>query len=283
MLYFEGAKTLKPTCLGQVVKGQDGAIRDGLLYRFTAKGRCFVYDLPGLELLGEFTLDKADLLCPHSNAVFFWENGVLYTNIYNNYAKEADRLEGVCCAYRITRDADGFRSQLLQVIRVNFVHTPLWQSDNGQDVRPYGNFVADGESLYAFVMRDETHTTRFFRFPLPPITAGETDATWGVPVVRLKAEDIRQQFDRDYVNFMQGAICHKGLLYSVEGFTYPNERDARPVLRVFDLQKEKQVFCQDLTELGLSNEPELVDVVGDVLYYVNHDGQVYRLDFAAEG
>lgn len=282
MLYFEGAKALRPTLLGTICKGQDGVIREGLLYRFTAKGLCRVYDLQTLILQSEFALDKSEQLMPHSNSVFWADNGILYTNIYNNYAGEPQRLEGVCCAYRISRDENGFHSQLLQVIRVDFVHTDLWQSDNGQDVRPYGNFAADGDALWAFVMRDETKTTRFFRFALPPVTAGEWDPQWGVPVVLLNAEDIQQQFDECYVNYMQGAICHKGFLYSTEGFTYPNGRDARPVLRVFDLSEEKQVFCQDLTELGLTNEPELVDVVGETLYYVNHDGQVYTLDFLPE-
>lgn len=279
-LYFDGATRLCFTPLGNIAKGQDGGIYDGCLFRFDSKGNCRVYDLQTLTELSTFTLDKADILTPHSNSVSI-RGDILYTNLYNTYAKETDRLEGVCCAYRIMREGDTFRTKLLQVIRIGFAHTSLWQSENRQDVRPYGNFVVEGEKLHAFVMRDESHTTRFFRFALPDITAGEMDKTWGVPVVTLTPDNIESQFDECYVNYMQGAICHKGLLYSVEGFNHPNDR-GRPALRVFDTNKQKQVFFADLVEYGLVNEPEWVDVYEGCLYYADHAGNVYRLEFTGD-
>ena len=289
-LYFDGATGLSCTRLGQISKGQDGAIYNGLLFRFDSKGNCRVYDLQTLMEQGCFTLDKADLLMPHSNSVFFGkffsendEFPLLYTNIYNNYAKQEDRLEGVCCVYRIFRNAGVFSSQLMQVIRVGFAHTDLWQSANGEDVRPYGNFVADvaANKLYVFTMRDQTHTTRFFRFPLPDISQGKMDIRWNVPVVTLKQEEIQEQFDTDYVNYMQGAVCHNGLIYSLEGFTHPNDRGT-PKIRVFNTKTKQQVFAADLIKYGLLNEPELIDFCNDKLYYVNNDGDVYTLTFTGE-
>ena len=289
-LYFDGATGLSCTRLGQISKGQDGAIYNGLLFRFDSKGNCRVYDLQTLTEQGCFALDQTDLLMPHSNSVFFGkfysekdEFPLLYTNIYNNYARQEDRLAGVCCVYRIFRNGDAFSSQLMQVIRVEFTHTPLWRSTNETDVRPYGNFVADvpGNKLYIFTMRDEDHTTRFFRFPLPDVTQGEVDPQWDVPVMILNQAQIEEQFDSDYVNYMQGAICNNHLLYSLEGFTHPNDRGA-PKIRVFNTKTRKQVFAADFTGYGLLNEPELIDIYNGKLYYVNHNGDVYNLAFTGE-
>ena len=125
-LYFDGAKSIRLTQLGTISSGQDGAIYNGYIFRFNQAGLCRVFCLSTLEKIAEFTLEKADLLVPHSNSVCFgpnrWEEDdefpIIYTNIYNNYSSCENRLEGVCCAYRIVRDGTQFTSQLLQVIQV---------------------------------------------------------------------------------------------------------------------------------------------------------------------
>lgn len=288
-LWFQGAITAKFTLLGNVQKGQDGAIFRDHIFRFNGKGLCRVYQLTTMEQVDEFTLDKAEILCPHSNAVFFSseyfapgdEFPILYTNIYNNYPGQ---LAGTCCAYRITRENGKFSSQLVQVIRVGFAGTSLWQSEMGEDIRPYGNFVMDtaSQSLWAFVMRDESQSTRFFRFPMPKTGDGEPNSRWGVPVVTLTEGDIEGQFDSCYVNFMQGAICHDGLICSVEGFTVPNQRNATPALRIFDTHTQQMVFHLDLCSLGLTVEPEFVEVYEGQFYYADHDGNFYSVSFGKE-
>ena len=270
-LYFDGATRLEFTHLGNIAKGQDGIIYDGCLLRFGSKGTCRVYELQTLQEISAFTLDKVDALMPHSNSVSLRGN-ILYTNLYNTYAKESDRREGVCCAYRIHREGNTFCTELMQVIRIGFAQTSLWRSENCQDVRPYGNFVVEGNKLYAFVMRDESHTTRFFRFALPDISAPEVILTQG---------DIEAQFDESYVNYMQGAMCVDGLIYSLEGFDHPNDR-GRPALRIFDTKKQKQVFYADLTAYGLVDEPEWIDHYDGHTYYADHAGNVYRLAFTGD-
>ena len=287
--YFDGAKTVAFKKLGKINTGQDGAIYGGCLFRFGANGPCWVYDVETLEEIGRFTLDKADIILPHSNAVCFGpefyaprdEFPVLYTNIYNNYASAPDRLEGVCCAYRIARENGVFSSQLVQVLRIDFTaDSDLWCSETVRDVRPYGNFAVDAAAgkLHVFVMRDETHTTRFFRFALPKITEGTVNEVWGVPVVSLTKEDIEQQFDECYVNYMQGACCDNGILYSVEGFVLPNDF-ARPALRLFDTDKRKLVLEADLEQFGLTREPELVEVYNGKVYYSDGDGNLFQIRF----
>ena len=97
------------------------------------------------------------MLVPHSNSVVFGneyydeqdEFPLLYTNIYNNYAKNDDKLEGVCLVYRIERNEREFTSTLVQIIQIGFVDDEnLWTSaGEKEDVRPYGNFVNNGGTL----------------------------------------------------------------------------------------------------------------------------------------
>ena len=172
----------------------------------------------------------------------------------------------------------------MQVIRVGFAETPLWRSENSEDIRPYGNFVMDGatDSLWAYVMRDESRSTRFFRFRMPKITDGKLDSRFGVPVVTLTEQDIAEQFDSFYVNFMQGAVCHGGLIYSTEGFTIPNQRNANPAIQIFDTKTRQQVLYLDLVALGLTVEPEFAEIYDGQFYYADHDGNFYSVTFGKE-
>ena len=168
--------------------GQDGAIFNNILFRFDAGGRAWAFSLEDvtknvpapvlLSPIAEFRLDALDRIVPHCNAVTFggeyWEEGddfpLLYANLYNNYANSTDRQEGTVCVYRLQRSGTGFITTLVQVIRVGFIgDRSLWMSMDGSgDVRPYGNFVVDasGNKLYAFVMRDAEHITRFFTYTI---------------------------------------------------------------------------------------------------------------------
>ena len=107
--------------IGKIVEGQDGAIYGKYLFRIDNKGEMTVYDIntfgdnvtPDMKL-DSLILDKADMICPHSNAVCFgsefYEEGdefpLLYSNIYNNYARTDRPFKGVCCVYRITRNGE---------------------------------------------------------------------------------------------------------------------------------------------------------------------------------
>ena len=87
------------TKIAKVLGEQDGVIFGDLLFIFNCKGKCNVFDLTKIDdgevkehaPISSFTLDKAELICPHNNAVTFgceyYEEGdefpILYTNIYN--------------------------------------------------------------------------------------------------------------------------------------------------------------------------------------------------------
>ena len=274
---------------------QDGAIYGSELFRFDSLGNCAVYDLKEIkddevtELTprAEFRLDGADVIVPHSNAVcfgcgFYDENDeypLLYTNIYNNFAKEEDKLIGVCCVYRLQRTENKFTAILVQLIEIGFTEdSELWKAyPDKHGVRPYGNFVVDGESrsYYAFVMRSEEKGTRYFRFDLPSVNDGEIDTRFNVKKVVLSADDIRDTFDLGYSRYVQGAIFHEGKIYSTEGF----HKDIinRPAIRVIDtVKKEEEYF--DILDIGFVNEPEFIDFYNGTCYYSDASGNLYTVE-----
>lgn len=270
---------MKFTRIAQIAGGQDGAIWGQLLFRFENNGVCHVYDLNTLEKTASFTLGNVELCKPHSNAVMFGceyaepgdEFPLLYSNIYNNYAKEENRREGVCCVYRLTRQGDSFEARLVQTIAVGFVRDEaLWCSPGFTDIRPYGNFAIDREKgiYYGFTMRDSFDTTRYFAFRLPKLADGRE--------VVLKQEDILFQFDAPYHRFVQGACVHKGLVYSLEGFT--NDGKNKPAIRVIDPEKRQQLCYVATAEYGMEFEPEFIDFQGDTCYCSDCHGNLFLIE-----
>ncbi len=271
----------------RTAEGQDGAIFKDILFRFETTGECTVYSLTEQKEIGKFPLDKKEILSPHSNSVCFGgeyadandEFPLLYTNIYNNYSDADDKMEGVCCVYRIMRSGNNFSSELVQIIRIGFVENlKYWRSLESGDVRPYGNFTVDTENkiLYAFTMRDKEKVTRYFAFDLPQLSDGIPNKNYGCNVVTLNIGDIKSQFDSEYSNYLQGACFHGGKIYSLEGFGGP---DVPPRMQIIDPSKEKQYAAIDLFGLGFTNEPEMVDFYGGVLYYGDAYGQIVTFTF----
>ena len=277
------------TRLGKIAHGQDGAIFGTELFRMDEKGHCTVYELGGDAPVetGKFTLDRADEIAPHSNAVCFGAERyaekdpypLLYTNIYNNYAGAENKRIGECLVYRIQRTKEGFASTLVQIIAIGFCEdAALWKaSPEGHGVRPFGNFVVDPEegAYWAFVMRNEALGTRYFRFALPRAHDGEEDAL-GIRRVVLTKEDVQDSFDCEYHRYIQGAILKGGRIYSTEGFD--NDTVNRPAIRIVDLQKKTAEY-HDITALGYFEEPECIDFLGERCLYSDAVGNLYEITF----
>ena len=261
--------------IAKIRGGQDGAVWGTELFRFDTRGNCTVYDMRSLMGDGiseplpkaEFTLDRACDIVPHSNAVFFgtefYEEGdeypILYTNIYNNYAKTENPMIGVCLVYRIQREGDGFKTTLLQMIEIGFTSdAELWQAyPDRHGVRPYGNFLADADegALWAFVMRSEEQGTEYFKFDLPSVRDGVTDARLGLKRAVFGKLDIKRRFTSEYHRFVQGAALYGGRIYSAEGFS--SDKINRPAIRVVDLDTGNAEYI-DIMDMGYVHEPELI-------------------------
>ncbi len=286
-LFFNGANSIRCIRVGKIKNGQDGIIHGGRIFRFNGRGQCWVCSARDFSILDEFTLDKGELIVPHSNSVCLGSEyadvrdpmPVLYSNVYNNYAKQENRHEGECCVYRITEDGGRFGSELKQIIQIGFVQDPLWRSADCEDVRPYGNFAVDSRNnfLYVFTMLDGEHITRIFKFRLPMLTDGVKSSDFSGTIVTLGKEDILECFDVPYSHYIQGAVFYDGYIYSVEGFT--NSEENPPNLKVFDVEKQKCVLSFDLPQIGLNREPEFLEVQDGKLYYSDNPGNYYLVVF----
>lgn len=276
--------------IGTIGTWQDGDIHDGKLFVFGAAGTGAVFDFETLEKLGGITLDEKDMIKPHANSVCFgstyYKEGdkypLLYINIYNNYSDSADRMEGTCCVYRVLESEGNFSTELVQVIKIGFTEDlELWKSkeDNG-DVRPYGNFVVDTDkdSLYAFVMRDADKTTRFFEFEIPEIGAGIFNESYGCNVVTLETDDIKNQFDSEYYNYLQGCCYYGGKIL------YMGDFGGDAPLYLMNLESRKITENYNLGYAGLRAEPEVicVDDSDGSIYYCAADGILRELELSAE-
>jgi len=289
--------------IAKIKAGQDGAIYDNYLFRFDTRGNCCVYDVSSfaangdevidLAPISEFSLDRVDEIMPHSNSVCFgsdyYEEGdefpLLYTNVYNTYAKCAEfentnnRRCGECCVYRIKREGEAFSSELVGIIAIGFTSDrALWRSSGDvADVRPYGNFVVDTENrkYWAYTMRDGERETRYFRFRLPSLSSGKPDDVLGIPRVTLTPSDIEEQFDVPYHNYVQGGIFHGGKVYEVEGFG----KDVRAAIRVIDTEKKCEELYFDFYSAGYEVEPEFIDFYNEKCIYIDAHGSVFYLEF----
>lgn len=280
--------------IAKIVKGQDGAIWNDFLFRFDHQGECWVYDLNSelndeeLTPFSTFRLGSLDKLTPHSNSVtfsneFFTETDefpLLFTNVYNNYQKEAYRKEGICCIYRITKVNTDFTACLVGVVEIGFVNdSKFWCSPNGEDIRPYGNFVVDRKNgkLFVYTMRDELKSTRYFSFKLPKIMNAETDDITGIKRIVLNEADIEYYFDTEYHHFIQGGCVENDKIYSLEGFTDSEENP--PAMRIISIKNRCQEDYIPFSDYELTVEPELIDFFGGICYYCDHTGNLYTIDF----
>jgi hypothetical protein len=282
---------MQPKKIGKISGHQDGVIWGDFLFSFNSKGVCGVHRMDNISddptPISQFTLDKSEIILPHSNCVVFGneryceddEFPLLYCNIYNNYAKSENKLLGVTCVYRLERSGNMFSTTLLQLIEIGFTDDPVWKSSGCNDVRPYGNFAIDAQNktYYAFTMRDEEQTTRYFTFDLPNINDGTYDDTFGVKRVVLSKEDILSYFDCEYHRYIQGACFHNGTIYSVEGFT--NSEINPPAIRLIDVHKQKQDRLYYFADCNMHIEPEFIDFENETCYYADHDGNVFILSF----
>ena len=287
--------TYKP--IAQIAHGQDGVVKNGYVFRFDGTATCFVYDLkdttPGeatpINEICKFRLDRADELTPHCNAVVFGKDyyspddefPLLYCNLYNAYDGKPDQMWGVCCVYRLQRNGKEFSTTLLQILEIGFTkNLDYWRScSDRRDMRPFGNFVVDTTNgkYYALVMRDKPHQTRYFAFDLPKITDGVLDERYGVNRVVFNIEDIKEMFDCDYSNYLQGVCYHDGRIYSTEGGCKSVYNPA--AMKIIDVEKKCQIADINLVNIGLDLEPELIDFDNGICYYCDNYGFLYILEF----
>lgn len=268
---------------------QEGAIFDGKLFMLNHEELGGVFDMESGEMIGDFICDRSDFLSVHSNSICFGTEyydkndkyPLMYICVYNNYEGQANQYEGHCGVYRITEDGSDFKGDLVQVIKIGFTEDlNMWKSrPNRGDICPYGNFIVDTDKndFYAYVMRDATQTTRYYKFDLPKVSDGEYNSLFGCKTVTLNIADIKDQFDTEYSVYLQGADYVDGMILSSSGLGYG--RDGGAILRLVDLESKKVIKVFDAMSAGVYNEPEVIAVDPDTkkVYYGSTDGQLRLL------
>lgn len=246
--------------LGTYHGKQAGCAWQDYIFRFNTNNTFNVYALSTGNKIGSFQLDKD--LYPHCNTACFSNERfdaadpfpLLYINAYNN--KELPK--GTCYVHRIIcHEPDSFATALVQTISIDFTEDTLW-TNGTEDTRPYGNFALDTTNhiLWVYTLRDTDRTTRFFKFALPSLAAGEN--------VMLTKADIIDQFDCNYFKHIQDNCCHNGLLYLCTGYGI---EDDLAYLRVINPTKKAEVLTINLNDIALNDEPEYIDFHNNTLLY----------------
>ena len=94
----------------------------------------------------------------------------------------------------------------------------------------------------------------------------------------LADKDILEQFDTPYHMYIQGACCHKGKIYSAEGFG-EWAPDIPAGIRIIDLKAKKQELYVNLDAAGYPPEPECIDFVGEKCVFADAEGNFYEAVF----
>lgn len=240
--------------------GQDACQYKNFFFAFSATGNCTVVNTDTEAVVGGFNVDGHDTIKPHCNSAVFsnaiYSSGDVFPLLYINAYNTSGLPKGTCYVHRILTDENGLPNgtQLIQTITIGFANEEPWT--DGHDIRPYGNFVIDTDNgyLYAYTLKDNLNVTRFFKFAIP----GTSNST-----IALTLNDVLEQFDVDYMPYIQGNTYHNGMVYVVSGYgnaQYPG------FLNVINLYSKRLVTKLNfLRTFGLSIEPEFVNVVNNKL------------------
>ena len=180
-----------------------------------------------------------------------YDSGDVFPLIYVNAYNADGVANGVCYVFRVTTRSNGVPNglTLVQTITIGFANTEPWT--DGNDVRPYGNFFVDTVNgfLWAYTLKDSANVTRFFKFSLPSVSSA---------TITITTADILEQFDVQYMPYIQGNTYNDGKVYVVSGYgttAYPGMLNA--VSLVF-----KAIVTQiNLYNIGIQVEPEFIDVI----------------------
>ena len=235
--------------------GQDGVEQGNYFFGCNANGSVIVRRKD--TGAGQKTLTIPNSLTPHCNSAV-WGNKYAETDVYPllyvNAYNATGEPNGRCYVLRMTElNANNvpFNMVLVQTITVGFATGEPWT--DGNDIRPYGNFFVDTKhnALWAYTLRDADKVTRFFKFALPDTS---------VASVTLTESDIIDQFEVPYMQYIQGNSYNDGKVFILSGM---GTSSIPGLLNVVDLASRSIVSVVNLNDVGLSIEPEFINIDGE--------------------
>ena len=251
---------------------QDGCCIGDLLFQFTSSGTFDVYNMKttlAVETNCQMGLPTENV-APHCNSVCIGieKNASNIPYVYVNAYNAEGLPMGACYVYSIT-NSSGYTAELIQTILIGFTSSETWT--DGTSTRPYGNFIVDIENGFLYVITQPTsNKERVFKFELPQVASG---------TVTLAETDIVDQFDLPWLPYIQGSAINNGRLYQLSGFGSTQQSGTYPgFCHVIDLEREKEVSTIPLDNIGVTSEPELIDVYDNKLILAS-GGFLYGLSF----
>lgn len=125
--------------------------------------------------------------------------------------------------------------------------------------------IIDNENHYLYAYANSN--TRLIKFQIPDYKQS---------TIYLEDSDIIEFFQLDNINHQQGGIIYKGFFYMV--FGVPSWGDT-VWLRVFDMDKKKELARFNLSEVNFKGEPESLFIYKNELYAATNNAGIYRILF----
>lgn len=253
---------------GFYAKGQDAAEYNNNVVSFDSNSKMKIQNyVDNSVVCNNIDIDKSNIIKPHCNSVSFGgfyseddEYPLIYLNAYNSLELPL----GTCYVHRIFSDNNNYSTDLIQTINIDFIDDEIWT--NGNDTRPYGNFLVDKENnrLIVYTLKDSENITRFFVFELPLFTKEN---------IILTKDDIIDSFDLCYIPFVQGNCFYKNKIIVLSGYG----TDIHPgQIYIIDIRIKSVLFAIDLNSIGICIEPEFVFVANKSLFF--GQSQLYKFD-----
>lgn len=264
---YMGDRVVIPVEIGASGGSQGGCVFGDEVFHFNTNGTFSVFSMATKQVVGSGILGSSATILPHCNSAVFGSEyyditddyPLLYVNAYNNTALP----KGTCYVHRLQKDGEStWVTTLVQTITIGFTDNPVW-TDGSSDTRPYGNFAVDvdGSKLWVYTLLDTTNVTRFFSFAMPELGSGD---------VTLGTSDIIDRFDVPRFAYIQDNHIAFGNMYICSGQANAG------YIHVINLAGQKETTRIDLNKIGMTWEPEVIDIYdGHIICGKN---KLYRFD-----
>ncbi len=220
-----------------------------------------IYELSSGKALGSIALE--------GKKTYHCNNAVVSSTYYRKgdefplvYVSQENKAEHLILVFRITRGGGGFAAEVVQkIILPAPMEMGLYYPNVVLDLDA-GDLLITGFSWESWNKPTRGNSLQFVKFKTPAVSSAE---------VVLTTADIQDRWTDEFVIATQGAAIKGGMLYQVYGGP-PTQ-----FICCYNLATKKLVWKYDLIEAGIPNEPEGLFIIGDKIYVVDVEKNVYSL------
>lgn len=204
---------------------------NGYLFQFQdLNDSVFIYDLNNKRYLGSVTLPRN--YSNHCNNVsfsrFFLYEGDLFPLLYVSGSGKGTYNQ--VQVYHITKESSSFTISKIQEIVL-----PTASSSNNLY---WTNVVIDNDNGYLYVYANGDGKGQIAKFNIPNASVNQ---------IKLKNEDILEQFTVSIFEHAQGGFIKDNILHVITGVPHWGDRTT---LRMIDLKRKNDLYTYNISELG---------------------------------